>query len=91
MDLPRHGRMDRPFDQIHAPSTWGAFLRLFTVGHVPQLNAVAAKSPIPVSGVAPDPRRRHDGGAFVDIDDTVTWTYGRVERGIERALPVSTA
>jgi hypothetical protein len=37
MDLLRHGGMSRLFGQVRAPSTLGAFLRLFTFGHVRQL------------------------------------------------------
>jgi hypothetical protein len=43
LDLLRHGGMARLFDGIRAPSTLGSFLRLFTFGHVRQLDAVAAR------------------------------------------------
>lgn len=42
MDLLRHGGMSRLFTDIRAPSTLGTFLRVFTFGHVRQLDAVAA-------------------------------------------------
>jgi hypothetical protein len=42
MDLLRHGGMGRLFTDVRAPSTLGAFLRVFTFGHVRQLDAVAA-------------------------------------------------
>jgi hypothetical protein len=42
MDLLRHGGMNRLFDGVRAPSTLGTFLRVFTFGHVRQLDAVAA-------------------------------------------------
>lgn len=42
MDLLRHGGMGRLFDEVWAPSTLGTFLRLFTFGHIRQLDAVAA-------------------------------------------------
>jgi len=42
MDLLRHGGMGRLFLGVRAPSTLGTFLRLFTFGHVRQLDAVAA-------------------------------------------------
>jgi hypothetical protein len=42
MDLLRHGGMGRLFIDVRAPSTLGTFLRLFTFGHVRQLDAVAA-------------------------------------------------
>jgi hypothetical protein len=41
MDLLRHGGMGRLFEGVRAPSTLGTFLRLFTFGHVRQLDAVA--------------------------------------------------
>ena len=41
MDLLRHGGMGRLFDEVRAPSTLGTFLRLFTFGHIRQLDAVA--------------------------------------------------
>ena len=43
MSLLRHGGMARLFDEVRAPSTLGTFLRLFTFGHVRQLDAVAAR------------------------------------------------
>jgi hypothetical protein len=42
LDLLPHGGMDRLFDGVRAPSTLGTYLRLFTFGHVRQLDAVAA-------------------------------------------------
>ncbi len=42
MDLLRHGGMGRLFGEVRAPSMLGTFLRLFTFGHVRQLDAVAA-------------------------------------------------
>jgi hypothetical protein len=42
MDLLRHGGMGRLFADVRAPSTLGTFLRLFTFGHVRQLDTVAA-------------------------------------------------
>jgi hypothetical protein len=44
MDLLRHGGMGRLFDEVQAPSTLGPVLRLFTFGHIRQLDAVAAGS-----------------------------------------------
>jgi hypothetical protein len=43
MDLLRQGGMPRLFTDIRAPSTLGTFLRLFTFGHVRQLDAVAPR------------------------------------------------
>jgi hypothetical protein len=42
LDRLRHGGMARLVGEIRAPSTLGTFLRLFTFGHVKQLNRVAA-------------------------------------------------
>ena len=42
IDLLRHGEMGRLFAEVRAPSTLGTFLRLFSFGHVRQLDAVAA-------------------------------------------------
>ena len=70
MDLLRHGGMGRLFDGVRAPSTLGTFLRLFTFGHVRQLDAVASRllarlaAAMPILGGA-------DQIAFLDIDDTV--------------------
>ncbi len=43
MDLLRHGGMGRLFTEARAPSTLGTFPRVFTFGHVRQLDAVAAQ------------------------------------------------
>ena len=79
MDLLRHGGMDRLFGGIRAPSTLGTFLRAFTFGHVRQLDAVAATV---LAGLAA--RSPLLGGAavtFIDVDDTVTQTYGYAKQG----------
>lgn len=44
MDLLRHGGMGRLVDEVRAPSTLGTFLRLFSFGHVRQLDPVVAGS-----------------------------------------------
>jgi hypothetical protein len=83
MDLLRHGGMTRLFTDVRAPSTLGTFLRLFTFGHVRQLDAVAAgflgrlaaATPI-LAGV--------EKIAFLDIDDTVRQTYGYAKQGTGR-------
>jgi hypothetical protein len=83
MDLLRHGGMPRLFTDIRAPSTLGTFLRLFTFGHVRQLDAVAAglltrlAVATPVLGGA-------DQVGFVDLDDTVRQTYGYAKQGTGR-------
>jgi hypothetical protein len=83
MDLLRHGGMARLFDGIRAPSTLGTFLRLFTFGHVRQLDAVAARLLTRLAGctpVLPDAAKL----AFVDVDDTVRQTYGYAKQGAGR-------
>lgn len=83
MDLLRHGGMRRLFDEVRAPSTLGTFLRLFTFGHVRQLDAVAARllarlaAATPIVGGA-------DQVAFLDIDDTLRQTYGYAKQGSGR-------
>jgi hypothetical protein len=75
IDLLRHGGMGRLFTRVRAPSTLGTFLRLFTFGHVRQLDAVAdglLARLVAATRVLPDA----DQLVFVDIDDTVGQTYG---------------
>jgi hypothetical protein len=83
MDLLRHGGMNRLFDGIRAPSTLGTFLRLFTFGHIRQLDAVAAGFLARLAAatqVLPDAAQV----VFVDIDDTVRQTYGYAKQGAGR-------
>jgi hypothetical protein len=83
MNVLRHGGMTRLFTDVRAPSTLGTFLRLFTFGHVRQLDAVAtgvldrlaAATPI-LAGA--------EQVAFLDIDDTVRQTYGYAKQGTGR-------
>lgn len=83
MDLLRHGGMTRLFEQVRAPSTLGTFLRLFSFGHVRQLDAVAAMllgrlaASTPILGGV-------DQVSYVDIDDTVRATYGYTKQGAGR-------
>ena len=80
MDLLRHGGMDRLSTGIHAPSTFGTFLRTFTFGHVRQLDSVAAslltelatKTPL-LAGA--------EQVTWVDLDDTIRATYGYAKQG----------
>src|SRR3954470_19520843 len=62
MDLLRHGGMTRLFTDVRAPSTLGTFLRVFTFGHVRQLDAVAAQLLGPPRHRDPDPARPVHGG-----------------------------
>src|SRR6478609_235419 len=72
MDVLRHGGMGRLFTGIYAPSTLGSFLRSFAFGHVRQLDAVAARTPL-----LPDAGRI----AYLDVDDTIRATYGYAKQG----------
>jgi hypothetical protein len=83
MDLLRHGGMGRLFTGTRAPSTLGTFLRLFTFGHVRQLDAVASRLLIDLTGRAP----LLSGAAelvYVDVDDTVRRIYGYAKAGAGR-------
>jgi hypothetical protein len=83
MDLLRHGGMPRLFRDVRAPSTLGTFLRLFTFGHVRQLDAVAAGLLARLAAAAPI-LGGADQVAFVDLDDTVRETYGYAKQGTGR-------
>ena len=80
MDLLRHGGMDRLFTGVHAPSTFGTFLRTITFGHVRQLDAVAAG--LLAELAAQTPLLVGAGQVtFVDIDDTIRATHGYAKQG----------
>jgi hypothetical protein len=83
MDLLRHGGMPRLFTGIRAPSTLGTFLRLFTFGHVRQLDAVAAGLLARLAAATPI-LADADRVAFLDLDDTVRETYGYAKQGTGR-------
>jgi Transposase DDE domain group 1 len=83
MDLLRHGGLPRLFTDIRAPSTLGTFLRLFTFGHVRQLDAVAARLLERLARATPTLAGANQV-AFVDLDDTVRQTYGYAKQGAGR-------
>lgn len=83
MDLLRHGGMGRLFDEVRAPSTLGTFLRVFTVGHVCQLDAVATRLLARLARATPV-LAGVDQVAFIDLDDTVRQTYGYAKQGAGR-------
>jgi len=83
MDLLRHGGMPRLFTGVRAPSTLGTFLRLFTFGHVRQLDAVAARL-LPALAAAVPVLPGADQFTIIDIDDTVHQTYGYAKQGAGR-------
>ncbi len=83
MALLRHGAMARLFDGLRAPSTLGTFLRAFTFGHVRQLDAVASRLLVNLSGQAPLLAGAPEL-AFVDVDDTLKQTYGYAKQAAGR-------
>jgi len=83
MALLRHGAMKRLFTGVRAPSTLGTFLRSFTFGHVRQLDAVASRLLINLSGQAPL-LPGADQLAYLDVDDTLKQTYGYAKQGAGR-------
>jgi hypothetical protein len=83
LDLLRHGGMPRLFEQVRAPSTLGTFLRVFTFGHVRQLDAVAARL-LPALAWATPVLPGADQHTIIDIDDTVRATYGYAKQGAGR-------
>jgi hypothetical protein len=83
MTLLRHGGMRRLFAGVRAPSTLGTFLRTFTFGHVRQLDAVASRLLINLTGLVPL-LADADQLVYVDVDDTVRQTYGYAKQGAGR-------
>ena len=93
MALLRHGGMGRLFARAYAPSTLGSFLRAFTFGHVRQLDAVASRFLIAVTGltrllgVRTGPAAGNDqagdlaGYALLDVDDTIIEVHGHAKQG----------
>ncbi len=90
MDLLRHGGMRRLFDGVRAPSTLGTFLRVFTFGHVRQLDAVAAGLLVRLATATPV-LPEADQMVFVDLDDTVRRPTGMPSRAPDVATPASRA
>ncbi len=83
LDLLRHGGMERLFAGVRAQSTLGTFLRLFTFGHVRQLDAVAAGLLARLAAATPVLPDAHKV-VFVDLDDTERQTYGFAKQGAGR-------
>jgi Transposase DDE domain group 1 len=83
MDLLRHGGMGRLFTDLRAPSTLGTFLRVFSFGHVRQLDAVAAELLARLAAATPI-LADVATVAFLDLDDTVRQTYGYAKQGAGR-------
>jgi hypothetical protein len=93
MALLRHGGMGRIFTRAYAPSTLGSFLRAFTFGHVRQLDAVASRFLVALTGrtrlvgipataaAEPDAPDSGSGYALLDVDDTVVEVHGHAKQG----------
>jgi len=81
MNLLRHGGMGRLFDRAYAPSTLGSFLREFRFGHVRQLDAVASRTLVNLTGHAPLLQVRAGGRVMVDLDDTIIEVHGYKKQG----------
>ena len=93
MALLRHGGMGRVFARAYAPSTLGSFLRVFTFGHVRQLDAVASRFLIAVAGLTrllgvgtgraagANGAGDETGYALLDVDDTIIEVHGHAKQG----------
>lgn len=80
MALLRHGGLPKLFTGAYAPSTLGSFLRMFTFGHVRQLDAVASRWLLNLNTATPI-LVGIDDLALVDIDDTVKEVHGYKKQG----------
>jgi hypothetical protein len=89
MALLRHGGMSRVFTRAYAPSTLGSFLRSFTFGHVRQLDAIASRFLIALTGLTgllgqlrgPALIEEDAGYALLDVDDTIIEVHGHAKQG----------
>jgi hypothetical protein len=83
LDVLRHGGMAKVVTGVRAPSTVGTFLRMFTFGHVRQLDAVSSQVLAGLAGVVPRLLAGTEAMAFVDIDDTIREVHGYKKQGAE--------
>ena len=96
MGLLRHGGMSRVFTHAYAPSTLGSFLRSFAFGHIRQLDAVASRFLLSLTGLTQalgtgtvaddgplqrDQQRGPKEYALVDVDDTIIEVHGHAKQG----------
>jgi hypothetical protein len=97
MGLLRHGGMSRVFTHAYAPSTLGSFLRSFAFGHIRQLDAVASRFLLALTGLTQalgvgtvaddaDVSSEIDSEvtkqyALVDVDDTIIEVHGNAKQG----------
>ncbi|MET9268064.1 IS1380 family transposase [Amycolatopsis sp. NPDC004079] len=80
LDVVRHGAMPRLFSGVRAPSTLGTFLRGFALGHVAQLQNVAARV---LQNLAVSAPLLPGVGAlaFLDVDAKITRVFGAGKDG----------
>jgi hypothetical protein len=76
----RHGGMNKLFAGVRASTTLGTFLRSLKFGHVRQLDAVAARYLVGLTGQADliDPAATV---TYADIDDPIRRAYGYAKQG----------
>ena len=80
IDRLRHAGNGKVFEEVRAPSTLGTFLRVFTHGHVQQLNRVLRDSLVELAGrvgLLPGAEQV----VFVDLDSTHRQVYGYAKEG----------
>lgn len=80
VDRLRHAGNGLVFEQMRAPSTLGTFLRVFTHGHVQQLNRVLRESLVALAGRV-DLLPGAEEVVFVDLDSTHRQVYGYAKQG----------
>jgi hypothetical protein len=79
--------MSRIFTRAYAPSTLGSFLRVFTFGHIRQLDAVAARFLVALAGLTrlaitqAAPATADPEYALLDVDDTIVEVHGHAKQG----------
>jgi hypothetical protein len=81
LDVVRHGGMSELFGGVYAPSTIGSFLRMFSHGHVRQLQAVSREFLVQLARRAP---LLPAAGAvtFIDVDSLLRRMYGKKKQGV---------
>jgi hypothetical protein len=80
LDAVRHGGMTELFGGVYAPSTLGSFLRMFTHGHVRQLQATGREFLVQLARRTP----LLPGAAavtFIDVDSLLRRVYGKKKQG----------
>jgi hypothetical protein len=80
LDAVRHGGMAELFGGVYAPSTLGSFLRVFTHGHVRQLQSVGREFLVQLARGTP----LLPGAAtvtFIDVDSLLRRVYGKKKQG----------